>query len=159
MIKPYEETLKLLKVNNITYKEIHHEPAYTSEQAAKVRGVSTSRVTKSLLLKYGSHFILAVLPGDHKLSYKKVKNLLKIKKLRFATPEEVENKMGCEIGACYPLGNLIGLPVYVDNASSQNDTLFFNPGLPNLTIEIKWQDFCSMAKPKFGDISEKSNKF
>lgn len=155
MINPYEEIIKLLKTNKISYKEIEHEPVYTSEQAAKVRGISISQGAKSLLLKCKDNFILAVLPGDCKLNSKKLKNLLKIKGFRFALPEEVKEKMGCEIGACYPFGNLIGLPTYIDNSLSKNDIVSFNPGLHTRSIEIKWRDFHSLVKPKMVDISVK----
>lgn len=136
MINPYEEIINLLKTNNISYKETEHEPVYTSEQAAKVRGISVSQGAKSLLLKCESDFILVVLPGDRKLDSKKLKNLLKIKEFRFALPEEVKDKMGCEIGACYPFGNLIGLPTYVDISLSKNEIISFNPGLHTRSIEI-----------------------
>jgi len=155
MLNPYEEIINLLKINNIPYKETEHEPVYTSEQAAKVRGISISQGAKSLLLKCGDDFILVVLPGDRKLDSKKLKNLLKIKEFCFATPEEVKDKMGCEIGACYPFGNLIELPTYADNSLSKNNIISFNPGLHTRSIEIKWQDFYSLVKPKMVDISEK----
>jgi Ala-tRNA(Pro) deacylase len=155
MFNPHEEIIKLLKTNNIDYKETEHEPVYTSEQAAKVRGISLSQGAKSLLLKSENDFILAILPGDRKLDSKKFKGLLKIKDFRFALPEEVKNKMGCEIGACYPFGNLIGLLTYVDNSLSKNEVISFNPGVHDRSIEIKWRDFYLVVKPKMVDISEK----
>jgi len=155
MINPYEEIINLLKLNKIPYKEIEHEPVYTSEQAAKVRGISISQGAKSLLLKCEGDFILVVLPGDRKLDSKKLKSLLKVKDLRFALPNEVKDNMGCEIGACYPFGNLIGLPTYVDNSLSKNDIISFNPGLHTRSIEIRFRDFYSLVKPKIVDISKK----
>jgi len=155
MVNPYQEIINLLKINKIPYKETEHEPVYTSEQAAKVRGTSISQGAKSLLLKCEDDFILVILPGDRKLNSKKLKNLLNVKDLRFAFPEEIKNKMGCEIGACYPFGNLIGLPTYVDKFLSKNDTISFNPGLHTRSIEIKFRDFYSLVKPKIVDISEK----
>lgn len=155
MVNPYEEIINLLKTNNIPYKETEHEPVYTSEQAAKVKGISISQIAKSLILKCEDNFIIVVLPGDRKLDSKKLKNLLKIKEFRFATPEEVKDKMGCEVGACYPFGNLIGLPTYVDNSLSKNKIISLNPGLHTHSIEIKWRDFYLRVKPKIVDISKK----
>ena len=155
MINPYEEITKFLESNNVSYKETEHEPVYTSEQAARVRGISMSRAAKSLLLKSGDDFVLAVLPGNRKLDTKKLRNLLKAKDLHFATREEVKNKMGCEIGACYPFGNLIGVPVYADISISKNSTVFTNPGVQNRTMEISWRDVYSLVKPKLVDISER----
>ena len=155
MFNPYEEIINLLKTNNIHYEETEHEPVYTSEQAAKVRGTSVSQGAKSLLLKSGNSFILVVLPGNRKLDSRKLKTLLKIKDFHFALPEEVKDKMGCEIGACYPLGSLIGLPTHVDKSLSKNAILSFHPGLHTISLEIRWRDFYKLAKPKLVDISDK----
>lgn len=155
-MNPYKEIINLLKINNISYKETEHEPVYTSKQAAKVRGESESKGAKSLLLKSENDFILIVLSGNRKLDSQKLKKLLGIKKLRFAIPEEVKEKMGCEVGACYPFGNIIDLPTYVDDSLSKNDIIVFNPGLHTHSIELRWQDFSSMVKPKIVNISRKS---
>lgn len=155
MSDPYKEIVNLLRINNARYGETNHQPVYTSQQAAKVIGVLENQIAKSLLLKCGNDFILAVLPGDRKLDNEKLKKLLKIRKFRFATPEEVKSKMGCEIGACFLFGNLIGLSTVVDKSLSKNKVIFFNPGLHNVTIEIEWRDFYSIVKPQMVDISER----
>ena len=152
-MSPYEKIINLLKANNISYKETEHEPVYTSEQAAKIRGMSINAGAKSLLLKTENGFILVVLPGDRKFDNKKLKTLLKIKNLSFATPQEVKDKMGCEIGACYPFGNIIDLPTYVDKFLSKSEIISFNPGLNTRSIEIKWRDFYSVVKPKIVSLS------
>lgn len=155
MSDPYKKIVNLLRVNDARYGETEHQPVYTSQQLAKVRGVLEKQIAKSLLLKCGNDFIIAVLPGDRKLDNQKLKNLLKIRKFRFATPEEVKSKTHCEIGACYPFGNLIGLSTIVDKSMSKNKVIFFNPGLHNITMEIEWKDYYSIVKPQMVDISEK----
>ena len=154
MINPYQEIINLLKENKIDYKETEHEAVYTSQEAAAIRNISISQIAKSLLLKYGGDFALLVLPGNRKLDSKKVKNLLGVKEFRFAAPEEVEEKMGCQIGACYPFGNIIGLTTYLDKAVSKNKIILFNPGLHTRSIEISWSDYYSLVKPKIVDISK-----
>jgi len=154
MCSPYDDIVTLLKTHNISYEDTEHEPVYTSAQAAQIRGISASQGAKALLLKCENGFILALLPGDRKLDSRKLKNLLQIKNLRFASREEVKDTMGCEIGACYPFGNLINLPTYADNYLSANDTISFNPGVHTHSIEMKWQDFYSVAKPKMVDITK-----
>jgi hypothetical protein len=49
-MNPYEKIINLLKQNKIPYKEIEHEPVYTSEQTAKVRGSNPLVPTKTNLL-------------------------------------------------------------------------------------------------------------
>jgi len=155
MCSPYQKIVKLLKTNDIFYQDTEHEPVYTSAQAAEIRGISASQGAKALLLKCESGFILALLPGDRKLDSRKLKDLLNVKGLRFAFPKEVKDIMGCEIGACYPFGNLINLPTYADNYLSTNDTVSFNPGVHTRSIEMKWKDLYMLVKPKMVDISKK----
>lgn len=152
-MNPYQKIIGFLKDNKIPYIETEHEPVFTSEQAAKVRGEKMSDGAKSLLLKAKGSFIMAILPGDCKLDSKKLKAILGVGNLRFALPEEVEKIMGCKIGACYPFGNIIGLATYADNFLMDNEKIVFNPGLHDRSIEIKWLDFLREVKPVMADIS------
>ncbi len=120
---------------------MEHEPVYTSEQAADVRGISIEQGAKSLLLKTDDTFTLCVLPGNKRLDTKKLKRLLGVKNARFATAEEVKEIMGCQIGACYPFGNLINIRMLVDAALGNNHTLSFNPGVHDKSIKMQWTDY------------------
>lgn len=60
-MNPYEDIVGMLRANSVVYTETGHEPVYTSEQAAKVRGLSLESGAKSLLLKANSGFVLIVL--------------------------------------------------------------------------------------------------
>jgi len=151
---PYEKIIELLDSRKIKYKIEEHEPVFTSEQAAKVKGMPINMGAKSLLLKIGNNFILAVLAGDKKLDSRKVKSAIGSSNLRFATPDEVKDKMDCEIGACYPFGNIIGLATFVDESFSDNNIFYFNPGRHDITIEMNYMDFMELCKPKVADISK-----
>lgn len=154
MQNPYQKIIEILNSKGIKYEIIEHKPVYTSEQAAKVRNESINSGAKSLLLKVNSDFIVTVLPGGKRLSSKKIKDILKIKDLRFATPEEVKEIMGCDIGACYPLGKIIGVKTIVDNSLLENGKISFNPGLHDKTIKLKLNDYLSVADAGLYDISE-----
>jgi Ala-tRNA(Pro) deacylase len=154
MVTPYEKIISFLKEHAITYSEIKHEPVYTSEQAANVRGMSMESGAKSLLLKAENDFVLVVLPGDKRVDSKLLKTYLSMKKIRFATPDEVEKVMGCQIGACYPFGNLIGIRTLIDTSMIANKEIFFNPGVHNKSIKMKWTDYQSVVKPELVSVSE-----
>ena len=70
---------------------------FTSKEAAEVRGVSLDSGAKAMLLKDNSSksaetsllFTLAVMSASKRFSWKLVKKVLKVKNMRFATPEEV----------------------------------------------------------------------
>src|SRR5207253_2643412 len=53
-----------LRQAGIPFTVLRHEPVYTSEQAAAVRGSPLASGAKALVLKTGEDFLLAVLPAD-----------------------------------------------------------------------------------------------
>ena len=154
MKDPYEKIIEELNGKDIEFKITKHEPVYTSVQAAKVRGESIDTGGKSLLLNDGKDFILAVLPGGKRLSTKKLKKILKARNIRFATPEEVIDVMGCEIGACNPLGGILGIRTFVDSSLLVNEEINFNPGLHDVTITIKSSDYMPISGGTLVDICE-----
>lgn len=154
MNDPYKAITKLLQSYSIDYEELEHEPVFTSEQAAKIRGLKLSQGAKALLLcADGQFFLLAIVPGNRKLDTKALKKILGIKDLRFATPKEVKEVMGCEIGACYPLGVIANLKTYVDNHLAQEEIISFNAGLHTKSIKMKCKDYLKLAQPEIVDIS------
>jgi len=83
-MRPYDKITELLRAHHINYQELDHEPVYTSQEAARIRGLSLDEGAKSLLLKTKHKFVLVVLAGSKKLDSKKLKNILSVKDLRFA---------------------------------------------------------------------------
>src|SRR3989344_4269290 len=88
----YEKIIDLLKSNEILFEKYEHEPVYTSEQAAIVRGTDIHQGAKALVLQADKDFILYVLPADIQADLEKLQNKLKVKKLRMASKESVKTK-------------------------------------------------------------------
>ena len=149
----FKKVTDFLDEQGAPYKILEHEPVFTSEQAAKIRGTSLKQGAKALLFKSKENFILIVAPGDKRVDSKKLKKLLGTKDLRFATPEEVKQVMGCEIGACYPFGNLIGVRMIVDKSVGKNEIISFNAGLHNRSVLIKYADYEKAVNPEVVDIT------
>ena len=156
MTDPYEAIIRLLEVSHIVYEKTEHEPVFTSEEAAAVRGVSMSQAAKALLFKTKEgNFVLVVLPGDKRADSKKLKEILKTKGLRFATPEEVEEHMGCKIGSCYPLGVVAGLRTLVDKSLGHNKEIFFNPGRHDVSVHMAYTDYERLSTPEIVSVALK----
>ena len=127
-MSPYEKIIELLKTNSVWFEKLEHEPVYTSEQAAAVRGMDLESGAKALLFKADNDFVLVVLGGHKKVDWKKLKQLLAVKKIRMATSEEVIDQMGVEVGACYPFGNVAGLRTLADKSLAEQEIISCNPG-------------------------------
>jgi len=60
-----------LQQQGVHFTVLRHEPVFTSEQAAAVRGTSLSSGAKAIVVKAGERFVLLVLPADLKLDSRK----------------------------------------------------------------------------------------
>ncbi|HZP55861.1 MAG TPA: YbaK/EbsC family protein [Candidatus Saccharimonadales bacterium] len=152
-MNPYEKIIELLKSNDLWFEEIKHEPVYTSQQAASVRGLKLEQGAKSLLFKADQDFILVVLGGDKKVDWKKLKNVLSVRQIRMATPEEVVQKMGVEVGACYPFGNIVGLRTLVDKSLTKQEIISCNPGRHDVSIKFMLKDYQKLVQPELTEVS------
>ena len=149
----YEDIINALKTNSVDYQEIDHDPIYTTQESSNITGLSLEEGAKCLLLKTKDNFILVVLAGGNKLDSKKLKKALGIKDIRFATPAEVKDKLGCIVGACYPLGSIASLATYLDKSLLSQPNISFSPGRHDKTIKLKTDDYLRIEKPQELDIA------
>ncbi len=150
----FERIKGYLKENSIQFKEIHHEPTRTSAESAKARGEDISIGGKAILLKISDSFHLFVLSASRKLDSSKVKRYFKVKRLRFATPEELLKLTGLVPGSVPPFGKpIIGLDLYVDESIVENDRIAFNAGTLTDSIVMDVEDYLKTATPIVFDFS------
>ena len=94
-------------------------------------------------------FVMLVIPGDAKFDGKKVKKLLNVKDLRFATEEEVSNlTVGVQVGGVPPFGSLFGLSTYMDPQILQSDKIIFNAGDRRVSNAVSSSDYVAVEKPE-----------
>jgi Ala-tRNA(Pro) deacylase len=131
----------------VPFTVLHHEPVFTSEQAAAVRGTPLSSGAKALIVKGGDRFLLLVLPADRKLESRKARDLLGVKALRFATREEVLELTGLQPGSIPPFGSLFNLTTYCDQALAENLSINFNAGNHAISVQMTYADYAAVEKP------------
>ncbi|EKE15454.1 MAG: hypothetical protein ACD_12C00012G0004 [uncultured bacterium] len=150
----FEEIKNLLDKNKVSYKLIEHEPVFTSEEAAKIRGSSLALGAKALIMKADQKPIMIVVSGNKKVDTSIFKKLYKVKDLEMATKEEVKIISGVEVGAVPPFGNLFKIPLYFDQTIVDNETVFFNAGSHSKSISVKGSDLEKVTKPIIGNFSK-----
>lgn len=150
-----ERIQALLSQNHISFTLSSHPPVYTSAQAAEIRGEDLKSGAKALIVKAKHEFVMFVLPGDRKLDSKRIKAELGYKSFRFATPEEVEELTGLQIGSIPPFGSLFGITTYCDSALGDNERINFNAGTHTESINMSYQDYIRVEKPVLADFSTK----
>jgi prolyl-tRNA editing enzyme YbaK/EbsC (Cys-tRNA(Pro) deacylase) len=144
-----EKIREWLSQHGVEYKEICHEPTRTSEESARVRGEALNVGAKALLLKTDEKYRLFVLPADRQLDAKRIKQELKIRSIRFATPEELLDLTGLVPGSLPPFGiPVLPFELYADTAIGQfEDKVAFNAGSLTISIVMKASDWKLVAQP------------
>jgi len=149
----FEKIIALLEESRVNYQLTEHEPVFTSEEAAKVRGVPLEWGAKAIVFAADKKPILIVIPADRKIDLKSFKKSYSIKDLRMLTPEEVKAVAGVEVGAVPPLGNVMGLLTYFDEELTKKEKIAFNPGAHTKSIVMSPKDLIHLCSATIGNFS------
>jgi len=150
----FERVEHLLRERGVPFDVLRHEPVYTSEEAARVRGTPLASGAKALVCKGGEAFVLFVLPADRKLASKAIRRSRGWRKLRFAAPDEVLELTGLTPGSIPPFGSLFGLPTLCDGRLGENETINFNAGDHCVSVSLRYADYVAVEQPELGDFAE-----
>lgn len=150
----FERLTILLNATQTPHTVLHHEPVYTSEESARVRGTTLTSGAKALICKCDERFLMFVMPADRRLSSKKVRQSLQIRSLRFGSADEVLEKTGLRPGSIPPFGSLFGLPTFCDRELQQQPQINFNAGDRGISISMSSQDYERVERPQFGEFVE-----
>ena len=144
----------LLESRRIGFDVLRHDPVFTSEEAARVRGTPLASGAKALICKADERFVMIVLPADRKLDSKQVRKSQAVKSLRFASREEVEQLTGLAPGSIPPFGSLFGLETWCDQRLADQERINFNAGDHAVSISLRYADFVSAEQPKLAIFAE-----
>ena len=97
--------------------------------------------------------MLAILPGNRKLDFDAVATLFQARKCGFASPQSAEALTGCAMGAVPPFSLNPDLAVVVEQDLLNNDTLFFNAGRLDRSMELDTKDWLAAARPRVARIA------
>lgn len=158
--RPVAATIvKILKDNDYWFEVFEHAPARTSKEAAAIRPEYTlQQGAKALIIRVkpappDKKFVMLVMSASDRFDADKVKRLLNIKEIRFATEEEVmEITSGVLPGGVPPFGGLFSLPVYADEGLFDNKEIIFNAGDRSVSVAMKSEDYRKAANPVVAGI-------
>jgi Ala-tRNA(Pro) deacylase len=138
----------LLTHHGIAFQVLRHEPVYTSEEAARVRGTPLASGAKALICKGEESFVMFVVPADRKLDSHAIRKAKAWRKLRFATREEVMELTGLTPGSIPPFGSLFGLRTLCDVRLGENELVNFNAGDHRVSVSMRYEDYVRVEQPE-----------
>ena len=154
----FDRLVALLAEAKAKFRVFEHEAEGQTERASVIRGHRSDQAAKAMVLDLrgggtGRQHVLAVLPGSRKLDFGAVAALFEARKCRFASPQTAQRLTGCVMGSVPPFALNPDLAIVVDQNLLENDTLFFNAGRLDCSIELDTQDWLAVANPRVAKIT------
>jgi Ala-tRNA(Pro) deacylase len=138
----------LLRREGIAFREVEHAPTYTSEESAKARGEDVRIGGKAILMKTDDVFRLFVVSAARKVDSGAIKKQFGLKKLRFATADELRDLTGLVPGSVPPFGEpILPFELFADPSVFENERVAFNAGSLTNSIILASHDYRRAAKP------------
>ena len=144
-----------LEENHVPYSPLTHSSSYTASGAAAVMHVSGREVAKTVVIRSGMEYCLVVLPASYHVKTEKLARVLG-RTVSLASEAEFASLFpDCELGAMPPLGELYGLPVFVDESLAIDKEIIFNAGTHRDAIRMNYSDFVTLVRPTLCSFAAK----
>lgn len=158
MADVFERLVALLTRAGAKFRVIEHEAEGRSERISAIRGNRPEQAAKAMVLDVrggggGRRNVLAILPGSAKLDFNAVAQVFEARKAGFASPDTAQQITGCVMGSVPPFSLNPDLSLVVDEDLLKNETLFFNAGRLDRSMELDTKDWIAVAKPKVARIA------
>ena len=105
-------------------------------------------MAKTVVVFGDDGFHMMVLPANRVVDFQEVRITLGLTHARMATEEELSRLFpDCELGAMPPMGNLYGMPVYLDSSLAGEETIAFNGGTHHDEVHMRTADYRELVNP------------
>ena len=143
-----------LREQGVSYQTQHHAEAFTAQEIAALEHVPGRILAKVVMVVADGKLAMLVVPAPDHVDLVKAAEALGAKEARLAEEGEFASAFpDCEVGAMPPFGNLYDVPVYVDEALTQEPAIVFNAGTHTDTMSLAYQDFARLVRPEVVDLA------
>ena len=155
----YQRLIDLLDKSGAEYRLIDHVPEGRTEIVSPMRGHRLSAAAKCVVLmvkldKKTTRYVLAVLPGDRRVSFGAIAELYAARYVSFASSDIAEGLAGSVSGTILPFAFDPRLDLVGDSALLEADEIYFNAARLDRSIAIPTADYIRLAEPRLATISQ-----
>jgi Ala-tRNA(Pro) deacylase len=149
-----ERLIEMLQAEGVPYRLHHHPPAYTAQEVAEKEHVPGDHVAKVVLVVADGQQVLVALPASHRLDLPMVATALGAREAHLAQERDLGAALpDCDLGAVHPFGHLHGLPVCVDRALADDESIVVPAGSHTDAISLRYVDFAALEHPMVGRLA------
>jgi Cys-tRNA(Pro) deacylase len=146
---------KYLAENKVWHRFIEKAETVHTADAAAAAGFDLNKVTKSLiLLDQDKNCILAIIPGNCKLSFEKLKKVLNVKRIYLVPFEKAEEFSGYPPGATPMIFHKVSMKVLVDSKLAAYEAISGGGGTRTRLLELRTEDVIKLNSALVADITE-----
>jgi Ala-tRNA(Pro) deacylase len=149
-----EAVTNYLEEQGIRYEVVEHRTTYTAEAEARAAGVPPDDVAKTVVLRDGDSYRLAVIPASARLDLDKARGLFHAgDSLRLATEQEMAADFsGFEVGALPPIGPMLPAAEVLDSSLLEHERILFTGGDHRHGVLIDPNDLVEVTQARVGDV-------
>lgn len=142
-----------LREKQVPFEIRHHPRAITAQEVAASEHVPGKMLAKTVMVLADGKMVMLALPAPYQVDVDKAGKVLGVE-VRLAHEEEFENTFpDCEVGAMPPFGNLYEVPVYVEVALAEDETIVFRAGTHTDTMSVSYADFEKLVEPTIAEFA------
>jgi Ala-tRNA(Pro) deacylase len=131
-----------------SYKVLHHDPVFSSQDLAAAEHVPGMQVIKPVVVRADGQYVMCVLPASRRIDLTELRDELHAEDVRLAEEQTLQLLFPeCELGAEPPIGCLFGLPTVMDDSLQQDATVTFQAGTHQEAVTMPLGEFCRVAHP------------
>lgn len=132
----------------------HSRPVFTTEEAAKERGVRLAQIVKVMIAADGQGRLIAVLiPGHRRLDLRRLRQALDDPAVRLLPVEQIAERTGLTVGAISPVGIDRWAHVLIDEGILQEEYVAISAGVPEAGLLLRSQDLLRAVSGILGQYS------
>jgi Ala-tRNA(Pro) deacylase len=148
-----------LREKGVPYQNQHHARAISAQEVAATEHVPGRMFAKTVIVTPDDEqsMVMLVLPAPSHVNPLKASAAMGVSEVHLADEERFADAFpDCEVGAMPPFGNLYEVPVYVDRALAEDETIVFRSGTHTDTMSVSYADFDKLVRPTVADIADPS---
>ncbi len=130
---------RALQAKGIPFKEFRHAgPVHSLEQAAEERDQRPEQVVRSILFRLAQDsYLMVAVAGPRQIDWKALRTAVGQSRMSMATPDEVLQVTGYEIGAVAPFGLPTPMRIMLDESVLREEVVSLGSGVRGTAVILR----------------------